>query len=50
MGDILPVHGEAGGGGGGGEAEGCGVMRKPVKNSRKKKLNTNDIRFYNDEE
>jgi hypothetical protein len=25
-------------------------MRKPVKNSRKKKLNTNDIRFYNDEE
>ena len=51
MGDIIPVlmppptmtNAEDGGAG---EAA---VPKKPVKNSRKKKLNTTDIRFYNDE-
>jgi hypothetical protein len=53
MGDILPVlmpatNAEDGGGGDAGTEAGAGA-RKPVKNSRKKKLNTTDIRFYNDE-
>jgi hypothetical protein len=50
MGDIIPVlmsptmtNAEDGGAG---EAA---APKKPVKNSRKKKLNTTDIRFYNDE-
>jgi hypothetical protein len=33
----------------GGAGAGAGP-KKPVKNSRKKKLNTTDIRFYNDED
>lgn len=38
-----------GGDGGAGEAAGAAASKKPVKNSRKKKLNTTDIRFYNDD-
>ncbi len=64
MGDILPVlmqqqpptmtmnteDGDGSGGdGGAGEAAGAAASKKPVKNSRKKKLNTTDIRFYNDD-
>jgi hypothetical protein len=64
MGDIIPVlmppptmtnveDGGDGGDGGAGEAvagaAGAAAPKKPVKNSRKKKLNTTDIRFYNDE-
>ena len=58
MGDILPVlmlpstmtnteDGDGGGDGSTGEA--ATAPKKPVKNSRKKKLNTTDIRFYNDD-
>jgi hypothetical protein len=39
--------GDAGGAGAGAGA--VAAPKKPVKNSRKKKLNTTDIRFYNDE-
>ena len=56
MGDIMLTtmtmtmtndteDGDAGGAGAGAVA----APKKPVKNSRKKKLNTTDIRFYNDE-
>lgn len=58
MGDILPVlmlpstmtNAEDGDGGGDGSTgEAATAPKKPVKNSRKKKLNTTDIRFYNDD-
>jgi hypothetical protein len=61
MGDILPVlmppptmtnaeDGDGGGGSAGEAAAGAAAApKKPVKNSRKKKLNTTDIRFYNDD-
>jgi hypothetical protein len=56
MGDIMPttmtttndITEECGGDAGAGVGAGAGA-RKPVKNSRKKKLSTTDIRFYNDD-
>ena len=58
MGDIMPttmtttndITEECGGDAGVGVGVGVGAgARKPVKNSRKKKLSTTDIRFYNDD-
>ena len=62
MGDIIPVlmppptmtnaEDDGDGGSAGEAAAGAGAAaapKKPVKNSRKKKLNTTDIRFYNDD-
>ena len=41
--------GEAAAGAAAGAGAAAAAPKKPVKNSRKKKLNTTDIRFYNDD-
>lgn len=57
MGDIIPVlmppptmtNVDGGAGEAAAAAGAAAAPKKPVKNSRKKKLNTTDIRFYNDD-